>query len=60
MSTLSQDLGTQNGSLRVPTGRPLDVTRCTVADCHAERVGLAMCARHLWTWAMRHDEKAAA
>jgi hypothetical protein len=38
----------------------MNITSCTVRDCHAERAGLAMCARHLWTWAMRHDEKAAA
>jgi hypothetical protein len=41
-------------------GGTMNITSCTVRDCHAERAGLAMCARHLWTWAMRHDEKAAA
>jgi hypothetical protein len=58
MGTLSQDLQTQIGSLRVPPA--MNITSCTVSGCHAKRTGLAMCARHLWTWAMRHDEKAAA
>ncbi len=39
----------------------MNVTICTVKDCTNERVGLTMCARHLFAWALgRHLEHDAA
>ena len=37
-----------------------DPTTCTEDHCHAERVGLGMCARHLFRWALHREERDAA